>query len=146
MATTATHEALVGGTLARQPAGHAGFLPTVRSEFTKIRSVRSTYWTLLALVLACVGIGALFSWGQTQRLTHLDVGRNFRGAHVPPGVAAAVAAEIHRTAASISLFGLLIGQLIIIVLGALTISSEYSTGMIRTSLSAMPRRGTVFEA
>ena len=146
MATTVTHEALVGGALARQPAGHAGFLGTVRSEFTKIRSVRSTYWTLLALVLACVGIGALFSWGQTQRLTHLDSGRNFRGAHVPPGVAAAVAAEIHRSAASISLFGLLIGQLIIIVLGALTISSEYSTGMIRTSLTAMPRRGTVFAA
>jgi ABC-type transport system involved in multi-copper enzyme maturation permease subunit len=145
-ATTATHQQLVGGALERQPPGRAGLLGTVRSEFTKIRSVRSTYWTLLALVLACVGIGALFSWGQTQRLTHLDAGRNFRGAHVPPGVAAAVAAEIHRSAASISLFGLLIGQLIIIVLGALTISSEYSTGMIRTSLTAMPRRGTVFAA
>src|SRR6266567_7212692 len=92
MATTATHEALVGGALARQPAGRAGFLGAVRSEFTKIRSVRSTYWTLLALVLACVGIGALFSWGQTQRLTHLDGGQNFRGQHVPPGVAAHIAA------------------------------------------------------
>ena len=146
MATTATHEALVGGALARQPAGRAGFLGAVRSEFTKIRSVRSTYWTLMALVLACVGIGALFSWGQTQRLTHLDGGQNFRGQHVPPGVAAHIAADIHSSAASISLFGLLIGQLIIIVLGALVITSEYSTGMIRPSLTTMPRRGTVFAA
>jgi ABC-2 type transport system permease protein len=39
-----------------------------------------------------------------------------------------------------------LGQLIIAVLGALTITSEYSTGMIRTSLTAMPRRGTVYAA
>src|SRR5215468_5013767 len=68
MATAVNHEVLVGGTVGRQPSGRAGFFGTVRSEFTKIRSVRSTYWTLLALILACVGIGALFSWGQTQRL------------------------------------------------------------------------------
>src|SRR5439155_15273427 len=45
-----------------------------------------------------------------------------------------------------SLGGLYISQLIIAVLGALTITSEYSTGMIRTSLTAMPRRGVVFTA
>ena len=45
-----------------------------------------------------------------------------------------------------SLIGLLIGQLVIAVLGALTITSEYSTGMIRTSLTSMPRRGTVYAA
>jgi ABC-2 type transport system permease protein len=39
-----------------------------------------------------------------------------------------------------------LGQLIIAVLGALTITSEYSTGMIRTSLTAMPRRGTIYAA
>lgn len=146
MATTAAHEALVGGALGRRPSGRAGFMGAVRSEFTKIRSVRSTYWTLLAMVLASVGIGALFSWGQTQRLLRLESGRTFRSGQVPPGFAAHIAAEIRSQAASISLFGLLIGQLIIIVLGALTLTSEYSTGMIRTSLTAMPRRGTVFAA
>ena len=44
------------------------------------------------------------------------------------------------------MFGLILGQLVIAVLGALTITSEYSTGMIRTSLTVMPRRGTVFAA
>jgi ABC-type transport system involved in multi-copper enzyme maturation permease subunit len=146
MATTVTHQALVGGTVGRQPSGRAGFVGAVRSEFTKIRSVRSTYWTLIALVVACVGIGALFSWGQTQRLLQFDSGNTVRGGKVPPGFAEHIANEIRSQAASISLFGLLIGQLIIIVLGALAITSEYSTGMIRTSLTAMPRRVTVFAA
>jgi ABC-2 type transport system permease protein len=146
MAATAAHEALVGGAVGRQPAGRAGFFGTVRSEFTKIRSVRSTYWTLFALVVACIGIGALFSWGQTQRLGSLRHGVNLRGHPVPQGAGAVIAAQIHSNAASISLFGLLVGQLVIIVLGALAITSEYSTGMIRTSLTAMPRRLTIFAA
>src|ERR1019366_5015583 len=45
-----------------------------------------------------------------------------------------------------SLFGLYFGQLVIAVLGAVTITSEYATDMIRTSLTAMPRRGTMFAA
>lgn len=146
MAATATHDALVGGAVGREPRGRAGFLGTVRSEFTKIRSVRSTYWTLLALVVACIGIGALFSWGQTQRLASVRSGRTIDGRHLPPGAAAHIAANIHSQAANISLFGLLFGQLVIIVLGALAVTSEYSTGMVRTSLTAMPRRLTMFTA
>ncbi len=146
MSTAVTHEALVGGAVGRQPSGRAGFIGAVRSEFTKIRSVRSTYWTLLALVVACVGIGALFSWGQTQRLLRFEQGTTLRGGKVPPGFAANIANDIRSQAASVSLFGLLIGQLIIIVLGALVITSEYSTGMIRTSLTTMPRRATLFAA
>src|SRR6266581_1950438 len=111
MATAAAHEVLVGGAVGRQPAGRAGFVGTVRSEFTKIRSVRSTYWTLLALVVACVGIGALFSFGQTQRLISLKTGARLDGQKVGPGAAAHIAAQIHSQAASVSLFGLLIGQL-----------------------------------
>lgn len=145
MASVATHEALVGGAVAARPRGRAGFIGTVRSEFTKIRSVRSTYWTLFALVVACVGIGALFSWGQTERVLRIRSRTgDFSGA--PKAFVAARIAEIHSHAASNSLFGLLFGQLIIIVLGALVFTSEYSTGMIRTSLTSMPRRGTVFAA
>src|SRR6201989_820014 len=40
------------------PSGRAGFGGTLRSEFTKIRSVRSTYWTLLVLLAVSIGIGA----------------------------------------------------------------------------------------
>ncbi|HEV2372582.1 MAG TPA: ABC transporter permease subunit [Streptosporangiaceae bacterium] len=150
MASVATHEALVGGAVTHHPPGRAGFLGTVSSEFTKIRSVRSTYWTLFALVVVCVGIGALFSWGQTERLLSIAQGTTINGRPLPHAqiaqILASRRAEIRSTATAISLFGLLLGQLVIVVLGALSITTEYSTGMIRTSLTAMPRRGTLYAA
>ena len=106
--------------------GRAGFADALRSEFTKIRSTRSTYWTLLALIVVCIGIGALASAGTA--------------AH-PNGISKA-----SFDATQQSLAGLYVGQLVIAVLGALTITSEYSTGMIRTSLAVQPRRGVVFAA
>jgi ABC-2 type transport system permease protein len=107
------------------PAGRAGLAGSLRSEFTKIRSTRSTYWTLIALVVITVGFGALASAGAAHNANQL--GHDFD--------------PTQR-----SLFGLYFGQLVIAVLGAVTITSEYATGMIRTSLTAMPRRGTVFAA
>ena len=108
------------------PSGRAGFGGTLRSEFTKIGSVRSTYWTLLMLFAVSVGIGAAISavvaadWSQP-----LTPG-------APPNV---------YDPTQISMVALLVlGQLVIVVPGALMLSAEYSTGMIRTSLIAMPRR------
>jgi ABC-2 type transport system permease protein len=149
MTSVVAHERLVGGVVTTR-SGRAGFFGAVRSEFTKIRSVRSTYWTLIALLVASVGIGALFSWGQTGRITRLEGLSKVHGGPIPAhqvaiGVAS-LSATIHSEATAISLFGLLIGQLIIVVLGALAITTEYSTGMIRTSLTTMPRRGTMFAA
>ena len=106
--------------------GRAGFGDALRSEFTKIKSTRSTYWTLLALVVVCVGIGALTCAGTASH---------------PQGVS-----PTNFDATQQSLAGLYVGQLVIAALGALTITSEYSTGMIRTSLSVQPRRGVVFAA
>jgi hypothetical protein len=133
--TTATIPAR--GTHASLPAGRrrAGFGGALRSELTKIRSVRSTYWTLLALVVACASIGALGSYGHLHDFSQLP-------ASVQPHARAGAIAQ----AAMDSLFGVILGQLIIAVLGALTITSEYSTGMIRTSLTVQPRRGTTFAA
>src|SRR5262245_64161673 len=116
-------------------AGRAGLGGTLRSEFTKIRSVRSTYWTLFAMVVITIGISALLSWGRIQDY-----------ASQPAVVQAQEALRIRSRATEFSMFGLILGQLVIAVLGALTITSEYSTGMIRTSLTVMPRRGTVFAA
>ena len=106
--------------------GRAGFGDALRSEFTKIKSTRSTYWTLLALVVVCVGIGAMACAGTASH---------------PQGVS-----PTNFDATQQSLAGLYVGQLVIAALGALTITSEYSTGMIRTSLSVQPRRGVVFAA
>jgi ABC-2 type transport system permease protein len=106
--------------------GRAGFADALRSEFTKIRSTRSTYWTLFALIVVCIGIGALASAGTASH---------------PNGVSRA-----GFDATQQSLAGLYVGQLIIAALGALTITSEYATGMIRTSLAVQPRRGVVFAA
>jgi ABC-2 type transport system permease protein len=106
------------------PGARAGLGGAIRSEFTKIRSVRSTYWTLLAMIVVTVGIGVLACLGA---VAHPDRGPGF-------------------DATMRSLAGLTLGQLIIVVLGALTVTSEYSTGMIRTSLSVQPRRGTLLAA
>ncbi|HEY1665064.1 MAG TPA: ABC transporter permease [Trebonia sp.] len=103
--------------------GRATFGGAVRSELTKIRSVRSTYWTLLVLIVVTIGFGALASWGATK------------GNHGP-----------FFDPTQQSLAGLFLGQLVIGVLGVLVITSEYSTGMIRTTLSTMPRRGTLIAA
>ena len=115
--------------------GRASFGGALRSELTKIRSVRSTYWTLAAMVIITIGISALLSWGRIQDY-----------ASQPAFVQAHMAVEIRARATEFSMFGLILGQLVIAVLGALTITSEYSTGMIRTSLSVMPRREYVYVA
>jgi ABC-2 type transport system permease protein len=107
------------------PQGRVGFAGALRSEFTKIRSVRSTYWALLAMAVVSIGFGALASWGAASHASSLDPGFD---------------------PTQQSLAGLYISQLIIAVLGALAVTSEYSTGMIRTSLTAQPRRGSVFWA
>jgi len=115
--------------------GRAGLRGTLRSELTKIRSVRSTYWSLIALTLITIGIGAVLCFAKAQHFSQLPVAAQ----------RAQRASEI-SSATEVSLFGLLLGQMVIAVLGALAITSEYSTGMVRTSLSVMPRRGVLLGA
>src|SRR5262245_18602147 len=72
MAITTVDQLRSGGAHAREsatPLHLAGLAAAIRSEFTKIRSVLSTYWTLLALIVVCVGTGALFSYGDASRVT-----------------------------------------------------------------------------
>jgi ABC-type transport system involved in multi-copper enzyme maturation permease subunit len=107
--------------------GRAGLRGAIASEFTKIRSVRSTYWTLLALLVVSIGIGAAITGGSAANFNHNPANK----------------AGFDATQTSLIAF-FEIGQLIIAVIAALAITSEYSTGMIRTSLTAMPRRGTVY--
>ncbi|MEW2418823.1 ABC transporter permease subunit [Streptomyces sp. NPDC046866] len=117
-------------TTADQPKAYSSPLPTPRphlghalaSEWTKLVSVRSTVWTLGALVVLVVGIG-LLGVGETSA----DDYRN-----VPLSAPA--------------LFGLLVGQVPVMVLGVLAITSEYGTGLIRTTFTAAPGRSRVLTA
>jgi ABC-2 type transport system permease protein len=102
-----------------------GLAEVLRSEFIKIRSVRSTYWTLIAQAVAAVAFSAINCAGN---VAHNSFGPDFNPA------AASLAGQVA------------IGELIIVVLGALVITSEYSTGMIRTSLTVMPRREVLYTA
>jgi ABC-2 type transport system permease protein len=110
-------------------AGRAGLRGAIASEFTKLRSVRSTYWTLGALFVVSVGLGIAITAGTAANMVN------------NPGNKAGFDA----TQISLGAFFEL-GQLIIAVIGAMVITSEYSTGMIRTSLTAQPRRGVVYTA
>jgi ABC-type transport system involved in multi-copper enzyme maturation permease subunit len=108
-------------------AGKAGLRGVIASEFTKLRSVRSTYWTIGSLLVLSVGLAAAIGAGTVAQI-HNDPGNK---------------AGFDATQTSLGFF-FYVGQLIIAVLGAMVITSEYSTGMIRTSLTAMPRRGVFF--
>ena len=116
------------------PSGSDGasraLLPDLlRSEWTKLRSVPSTAWTLLVTVVATVGLGALFCAIYVSR--HGKSGAFHR---------------IDFTPTSASLSGIALAQLAVAVLGVLVISSEYSTGMIRVTLASVPQRRTLFAA
>ena len=93
-----------------------------RSEWTKLRSLPSAGWSLLAAVALIIGFGALYC---VLRVTR------------PPSDPAAVAA-FDPTA--VSLTGVQLAQLAVGVLGVLLVAGEYATGIIRVSLTAVPRR------
>ncbi|QHC25415.1 ABC transporter permease [Streptomyces sp. GS7] len=97
----------------------------LRSEWTKIRSVRSTVWTLGIAVVVTVVVGVLICTLARNDFASLPDSR--RLAFDPT---------------NISFAGMGLGQLSMIVFGVLVVSNEYSTGMIRTSLAAVPQRGT----
>ena len=99
------------------------------SEWIKLRSVRSTYWTLAAAAFASVGLGIVICISYVARYDHLPPSDRFG-----------------FDPATFSLSGLFIAQLAIGALGVLVISSEYGTGMIRTTFTAVPQRKTVFAA
>jgi hypothetical protein len=92
----------------------------LRSEWTKIRTVRSTWLAATATAVASIGISLLALTGQIQAWTE----------QLPDG----------WDPTQESLKGLLVGQLLIGMLGALTITAEYTTGSIATTLAIVPRR------
>jgi ABC-2 type transport system permease protein len=94
----------------------------LRSEWIKLWSLQSTAWSLLTAAALIVGFGALYSMVRVTR---------------PPSQPADVASF---DPIAVSLAGVQVAHLAIGVLGVLLITGEYSTGMIRISLAAVPRR------
>jgi ABC-type transport system involved in multi-copper enzyme maturation permease subunit len=94
-----------------------------RSEWTKLWSLRSTRWSLLAAVVSMIGLSVLAAAVQMSRWTSLDPHERARFDSIDVGVG-----------------GYHLAQLAIGVLGVLVISGEYSTGMIRSSFMAVPKR------
>ncbi len=114
------------GTPGRSPseAPHrAPFTHAVRSEWIKLTSVRSTWITLLVALALGVGVGTLISY--------------LAGNHYS---SSSLSDQATWDPTAISLGAVNIAQLAIAVLGVLVITSEYSSGMIRVSLAAVPRR------
>ncbi|GAB2467430.1 ABC transporter permease [Streptomyces incanus] len=97
----------------------------VRSEWTKIRSVASTVWTLSLAVVVTIALGMLISALSAHEFDTMSAHR-----------------RLSYDPTFISFAGMSLGQLAMIVFGVLVVSNEYSTGMIRTSLAAVPQRGS----
>jgi ABC-2 type transport system permease protein len=107
----------------------ATFADVLRSEWTKLRSVRSTFWALTVTVVLGVGLGAAISAAAAHGYAK-----------------SSASAKLSWDPAGVSQYGVAAATLAIAVLGVLFISSEYSSGMIRTSLIAVPKRGRVLAA
>src|SRR5947209_1028416 len=104
-----------------RPPGRVGLRRAMAAEWTKLWTVRSTMWTLVATGIAVIGLSAL----STGTISAHDI----------------IEDPTRR-----SLIGIFLGQLIFGVLGVLVISAEYGTGTIRATLSAVPRRPVVLGA
>jgi ABC-2 type transport system permease protein len=97
----------------------------LKSEWTKIRSVSSTVWTLSLAAVVTIALGVLISLLSKNEFDRMSVRE-----------------RLSFDPTFISFAGMTLGQLAMIVFGVLVVGNEYSTGMIRASLAAVPQRGT----
>lgn len=112
--------------------GRAGLGGALRSEWTKVRSVRSTMWSLAAMASIAVGLMSLIVWLRMRSWSSMDPGERQNLLHRPVDII------IGRP--------VFIAQIAVVVLGVMVVSAEYTTGMIRSTLQSQPRRLTVLTA
>jgi ABC-2 type transport system permease protein len=105
-----------------EPVSRAA-LSALRAEWTKLRTLAGTWWLLLAVIALTAAVGAGAATGATCQ-----------------------ASGCGQDPAKIALSGIYLSQAVVAILAVLAITGEYSTGMIRTTLTAMPRRLSVLAA
>ncbi|MFJ6027089.1 ABC transporter permease [Pseudarthrobacter sp. NPDC092424] len=127
MSTTAPERALTG----------PSFFRVLRSEGIKFRTLLSTLVLIASTAAVMVGFGALSAWG---------TGQFADAAAEDPQAAARLAAQGGDLAVSVPTSGIAFAQLILGSLGVLLMSSEFSTGMARSTFSAVPKRLPAFAA
>jgi ABC-2 type transport system permease protein len=116
--------------VAPAPPGRYGMVDLVRSEWTKLRTVRSTMWTLGVTVLVGVAASATAMTVTRAHWTRMSASNK---------------ASFHPI--EVSLMGVLLGGTLLLgILGILVMSSEYATGTIRATLAVAPRRPMVLAA
>jgi ABC-2 type transport system permease protein len=114
-----------GAVVERTDVRPPGLGAVLRSEWIKLRTVRSTWWTLVAMFALGAGLTILMCWGNADWLASADADES-------PG--------------SFITWGMMIAQITAVVLGALVVTTEYGTGMIRSTFAAVPARGRVLFA
>jgi len=119
------------------PGPGPSFPRVLHSEFIKFRTLLSTLILLGSTVLVLVGFGALSAWG---------TGQFSEAASSDPEAAAAFAAQGGDLAIGVPTSGIAFAQLILGSLGVLLMSSEFTTGMARSTFAAVPRRIPAFVA
>ena len=119
--------ATLGHRAARPARGGYGLRTVVRMEWQKLRTVRSTWYILAAFAASMIGLAVLV-------LSHENYGQ----------LSAADRAAFDPT--HDCFIGLILGQLLLGTLGVLAITAEFSSGMIRATFAAVPRRPLVLLA
>ncbi|WP_328318519.1 ABC transporter permease [Streptomyces sp. NBC_00388] len=111
--------------------GHVPFVGLLRAEWIKIRSVRSTLWTLLLMLVTAIGVSVLLTALAASKWDSASPADHRKLLNDPVG----------------AIFGGLgLAELVICVLGVLVVTSEYSSGTIRASVLAVPKRAPMLVA
>ena len=106
------------------------FARLVASEWIKFTSLRSTWWSIGLVAVVSIGLSLLMAFSYAA----------FAGDMPPMSVE-----EANRQAVQVVVFSTVLTQLLAVVLGTITVTGEYSTGMIRSTLTAAPGRvGALF--
>lgn len=101
----------------------------LRSEWIKLRSLRSTIWCYAIMVVVTIGFGLLFAASASLMF-----------ATPVEGVPATILDDQQGVLVLVATVGISFSQLIAIILGALMITGEYGTGMIRSTFASVPKR------